>query len=279
MHSYAIAWTPDHWAAAGSVAQAVATVFTLAVAVFAARYAARQVKEARAQVDEARKTREAQAEHVQHANEEQARREQRLREEQARPFVVVDFEPSPVWGNLINLVFENVGKTLARNIRFTFTPALETTLDKEDDHFRETTLLQQGIPAMPPGRRVVALFDVAHDRLAANLPMTYNVRVDLQDSQGRPQEALEYVLDLSFHYGIRRVESKTVHDLAKVLEKIERNTSRWTQHMNGLRVWVRDEEAYLSRRRAEYEERRAQAVAADDSSGSSNDPDQSTRAD
>jgi hypothetical protein len=103
-------WATEDWAAVGSVVQAVATILTLGVAVVAARYAARQVHEA----EEARKTREAQAEQAREESDEQARREQRLREEQARPFVVVDFEPSSVWGNAIDLVFRTLVKLLPR---------------------------------------------------------------------------------------------------------------------------------------------------------------------
>jgi hypothetical protein len=43
------------------------------------------------------------------------------------------------------------------------------------------------------------------------------------------------------------MEPKTVHDVAKSLNEIERNMTRWTQHFNGMRVWVRDEDAYLRR--------------------------------
>jgi uncharacterized membrane-anchored protein YhcB (DUF1043 family) len=252
-------WTADEWAALGSVTQAIATILALAVAVVAARFAARQVREARAQVEEARKTREAHAEQARLESEEQAQREQRLREEQARPFVVVDFEPSPVWGNIINLEVENVGKTLAKNVHFSFSPPLKSSLGSRNGHdFEHSALLTGGIPAMPPGKRFVALFDLSHERLEAGLPMSYTVRVDLQDFQGRQQEPLEYVLDLNFRYGMERVEAKTVHHVAELLKKIERNVERWTQHSNGLRVWVRDEQAYLARQRELYEERRAQ---------------------
>lgn len=238
----------EQWSAVGSLVQAAATVLTLVVAVAAVRYAARQVREARAQVEEARRTREEQARQAAEALAERQRRDQRLQEEQARPFVVVDFEPSPVWGNLIDLVFENVGKTLAKNVRFTFDPPLESSQKAQDGYdFSKAAILTNGIPAMPPGSRVSALFDLSHERINTALPMSYTVRVDLQDALGRDQEPLEYVLDLNFRYGLRRVETRTIHDVAKSLKEIEKAVGRWTQHFNGLRVWVRDEDAYLAR--------------------------------
>jgi hypothetical protein len=250
-------WTADTWSAIGSMTQAIATVFTLGVAIFAACYAARQVREARAQVDEARKAREFQADRAMRESEEQAKRDQQLREDQARPFVVVDFDASPVWGNIINLVFENVGRTLAKNVRFSFDPPLVSSQGGEGYDFESSVLLTQGIPAMPPGKRFEALFDLSHDRLKANLPMTYTVKVDSQDAYGRNQDTLEYILDLNFRYGIKRVESKTIHDVAKSLHAIERNIDRWTQHSNGLRVWLRDEKSYLKHLDELYEQRQA----------------------
>lgn len=228
-------WTSADWSAFGSLVQAAATVAAFVVAVVAAMYAKRQWKSQQIAVSEARE------------------REDRLREEQARPFVVVDFEPSPVWGNIINLVVENVGKTLAKNVRFEFDPPLQSSMSGQGYDVASSVLLTQGIPAMPPGKRVTALFDMSHDRIAADLPMTYRVTVRSDDSADRSQEPLEYVLDLSFRYGLRRVEAKTVHDVAKTLKEIEKQVSRWTQHLDGIRVWVRDEDAYLAAQRAEYE--------------------------
>jgi hypothetical protein len=240
----ALAYTPEEWSALGSLIQAGATVLTLVVAVSAVHFARRQVKEARAQVDEARLARENAME-----------RDRALKEEQARPFVVVDFEPSLVWGNMINLVFENIGTTLAKRVRFTFEPPLKSTRHSEDGYdFYASSLFTKGIPAMPPGKRVSALFDLSHERIGSGLPMTYRVKVEMQDALDREQEPLEYDLDLNFHYGLRRVAIKTVHDAAKALHSMERLMSSWTQHSSGLRVWNRDEDAYLAAEQREYEQ-------------------------
>jgi len=54
---------------------------------------------------------------------------------------------------------------------------------------------------------------MSHERIETDLPMTYTVRVDLQDYQGRDQEPLEYVLDLNFRYG-RRECANVVNEVA-----------------------------------------------------------------
>ncbi|MGN6129151.1 MAG: hypothetical protein ACTHOK_02305 [Nocardioidaceae bacterium] len=253
MHLIPLAPTPAYWAAVGAMAQAVATVLTLIVAIFAVRYAAGQVKEARAQVTEARRAREEQSERANQETQERAERDARLREEQARPFVVVDFQPSAVWGNIIEIVFENVGQTLAKDVRFHFSPELESSQGSEGYDFKNSVLIRRGIPSMPPGKRFAALFDLSHERIKTDLPMAYSVRVDMKDAFDRQQPTLEYVLDLNFMYGFRRIDAKTIHDVAKSLKEIETNVGRWTQHFNGLRVWVRDEDAYLERENEAYE--------------------------
>lgn len=222
-----VALTLEGWAAVGSVVQAAATILAVGVAAIAIPYTRGQVREAR-----------------------------RLREEQARPFVTVDFESSSVSRNTINLVIENIGKTLARNVRVTFDPPLESSQASHGRHYdlENSVLLSRGIPTMPPGKRIEALFDLSHERIKTDLPMTYTVRVESQDSQERDQEPLEYVLDLNFRYGLACIEAKTVHDVAKSLKGIEHNTSRWTQHFDGLRVWVRDEDRYLEGQRHANEE-------------------------
>lgn len=246
--------TPDVWSAIGSVTQAIATVVAVLIALAAAKYASGQVTQARAQVDEARRSREAQAEQVRQGGVDQTEREQRLRDEQARPFVSVDFESSPAWMNAINIVVENIGKTIAKNVRITFDPAIQSSyLDSDNYEIGSSTLLARGVPAMPPGKRIVTLFDLSHERIKTDLPMTYNVRVELQDFRGRDQEPLEYILDLSYRYTMQQVGVDNIHDISQTLKKIERNIGRWTQR-DGLRVWIRDEDERIRRERAHFEE-------------------------
>lgn len=50
----------------------------------------------------------------------QANEARRLRKEQARPFVVIDFE---ILRTIIRLGIANVGRTLARDVQYSFDPA------------------------------------------------------------------------------------------------------------------------------------------------------------
>lgn len=186
----------------------------------------------------------------------QVREARRLRVEQAQPFVVADFEPSPVWSNIINIVVENVGETLARDVRLTFDPPLQSTHVTGEWDLNQTALIKKGIPTMPPGRRVVALFDISHDRLKSDLPMEYRVKVEFSDSRGRVQTPLEYLLDLSYFYGLRGVHEYGLHDASKALREIEKTLNKWTEHFNGVRVYARDGDKRDAELREESDRRR-----------------------
>lgn len=209
------AWQASDWSAFGQIVTAV-------VAVVASVFAYSQVREAR-----------------------------RAREDQIRPFVVVDIQPSPVWGNILNLVVENIGATLARDVRLTFNPPLATSI--KDYAIGASVLITEGIPALPPRRQVTAMFDISHDRVNTDLPMRYQATVALSDARGRPQETIEYIIDLGFLYGLRRVNEYGMHHAAKALQGIEQNVKRWTGSHGRLNVWVRDEDEHDQLDRIEHD--------------------------
>jgi hypothetical protein len=184
------AWTSEDWSAAGSAVTAL-------VAVFAATFAYFQVKEAR-----------------------------RTRQEQAQPFVIVNIQPSPVSWQIMNLVVENVGATLARNVKIRFTPEIVTSQKRYD--LAGSALLMEGIPTLPPRQRLEVFFDVAPDRKKAALSTRYETEVSFDDARGRKQAPLKYIIDLGYLVGLERVEEYGVHDVAEALRKIERTMKGWT---------------------------------------------------
>ena len=214
-------WSPEQYSAFGTMATAV-------VAVVAAAFAYLQVRHSR-----------------------------QLREDQARPFVVVDFEVPSHSSHLVYLVIENMGQTLARNVKVTFSPDLESASHVLEGYpLAESTLLKNGIPSLPPGRRITALFDHAVDRFNADLPMSYEATVMCEDAHGKAQDPLKYTLDLSFLYGLLRTEERGMHDAAKALMAIEKTIKQWGEGAaaRGLTVYVRDGDERDKRRRASSDE-------------------------
>ncbi|WP_033280182.1 hypothetical protein [Streptomyces sp. NRRL F-525] len=185
------AWTPEDWSAAATVATAIFTIFTVGIALAAALYAKQQVDLAR-----------------------------QLREEQAQPFVVVDFADNPVMRQGIDFVVENMGQTLARNVKIVVDPPFATTFDQYGYPLKDAPLITEGIPSLPPRKRITALFDGAPERRESGLPMKYTATVRFEDAHGRAQEPLTYILDLSIRYSLLSPTEYGMSDAAEALRKI-----------------------------------------------------------
>jgi hypothetical protein len=107
----------------------------------------------------------------------QVREARRLRKEQARPFVLIDFD---AWGTIVELRITNIGKTIARDIRFKFDPSLTSTHDALGDprgRVGDLSLFKDGIPSLAPGKEIKIFFDHFPGRLEAKLALTYHVTV------------------------------------------------------------------------------------------------------
>lgn len=167
---------------------AIASAGTLLTAILAAWFAWRQVGEAR-----------------------------RTREARTQPFVV-DIQPGKAWANLLTLVIENTGTTLARDVKISFYPPLTTTV--KDSKLIDGVLIREGIEALPPGRRIETLFDLSHDRLEQKLTMRYAVTVSFSDFRRKRMEQLPYVIDLAYFYELRLIGEKTLHDVGTSLDVI-----------------------------------------------------------
>jgi hypothetical protein len=217
MEFFIAAWSTPEWSPLGQVV-------TAGVALIVAPFAAWQVFEAR-----------------------------RTREEQARPFVVVDIQPSKVWSNILNLVIENVGTTLARDVKIEFAPEIDTTQSKTGYDLANSVLLRQGIPTLPPRRRIDVLFDLSHERANTNLSMRYDVTVEHKNHRGKNQDPLSYVIDLAHMYGLRHVDEYGTHHAAKSLREIEKTIKKWTGRRGRLNIWMKDEDEYDLEERVEFD--------------------------
>lgn len=201
---------------------ALAQIGTFVIALVAAVFAWRQVREAR-------KTREA----------------------QSQPFVVVDVVPGKLWPNRLTLVVENIGSTLARDVKLTFNPPLSSSFD--DNALAKSVLVREGISVLPPERRIETLFDYSHDRLERKLPMRYEVTVQFADHQGKMEESLPYVLDMEYLYDLEFESEKTLHNVAESLDKIRRQVEGWrSSRGRGLEVWTRDADRDMADEQWQY---------------------------
>jgi hypothetical protein len=160
----------------------------------------------------------------------------KLREEQARPFVIVDFEP----GFLVYLTVENLGRTVARDVRIEFDKPLQSTLQgpREVD---ESPLFREPIPTLPPGKKIRVLFDQFSARLDAGLPLTYDVKLRYRGPISRKEWEHPYRLDLGMYLG-SELPPKGLPELVAEVERIRKEIDKWKgSGIRGLEVHTIDQ--------------------------------------
>jgi len=220
--------TPPYWT---DVAQVVIVSLQLLVLIGAAFFAWRQVTEAR-----------------------------RLREQQIRPFVVIDFHPAE---SVIWLEIENIGTTLARDVRFEITPPLETTLSGAP--LMELKMFQEGIATLAPGKKIRTLFDTAVQRIGrTDLPDLYRVTATYTDESGKRAFKETLDLDLGIYKNLSYIVHHGEHDIHARLKDIHGEMKKWTAGSAGiLRFSPKERRAEDKRRSRVMEKRRAKQRRAD----------------
>jgi hypothetical protein len=162
----------------------------------------------------------------------QVREARRLREDQARPWVVVYFDVD--W--LTEIVVENIGKTVARDVHISFEPPLKSTLDPPWA-WEDSTLLRDGIKTMAPSQKIRFTFDAVNDRFdCEELPLAYTASVSYQGMTHKRRRYTEpYVLDLGPYRGTRPPPAG-LPEIADRLSKVLDEVKKWTDGVSGLRV-------------------------------------------
>ncbi|MGW6850438.1 hypothetical protein ACWGCK_16990 [Streptomyces virginiae] len=194
------------WIAVGSM---VVAIMAAGVSMRQARHANRQVKAAEDQVAVARQ----QLEHA-----------EAVHREQNEPYVVVDIQPGDSMSGVLVVVVENIGSTIARNVRISVDPPLESGWGED-----LTEMLRQAFsrtfPLLQPGRRLQFLLDEQQRFQNTSLPTTYTFTVRCEGPYG-PMDEVEYVVDfgtyaemLLVHGPLKGVEDKlsSIRDQLKVL--------------------------------------------------------------
>jgi hypothetical protein len=156
------------------------------------------------------------------------REARQLREDQARPFVVITLEPCAASRHFLDIVVRNLGKTVARDVRFTFDKPLQSTVDKAGYPIANVKFLRDGITVFAPGADYRVLFDSLPDRHNANrqgaeLPDSYTVTVRYKDRNGVELPADEYVLDSSLSRSAPYAQEFKLHDLVKEVASLRKS--------------------------------------------------------
>ncbi|MEU7377971.1 hypothetical protein [Streptomyces albidoflavus] len=146
----------------------------------------------------------------------------RVRREQLEPYVIVDISPRAPESQMLCLSVENLGPTVARNVRLQIEPPLRSTLDSEREEILRR-VVGRTIPSMPPWRKIIYNMDLGHKYFAADppLPLVYRATVNADGPFGAV-ETMTYDMDLDV-WPETAIHSETVvgqlKEIAKKLRK------------------------------------------------------------
>lgn len=188
------------WALAADVATVVYTALTLGLliaAVVAGIYAKKQVEQARA-----------------------------AHEESMRPYVIPAIDPKPFATDLFDFSVQNIGQRPAFDVSVTCDPPLQRVDEIKGLEISKVKMLTEPIHQIAPGQKMAVYYDDYRKRqevqkAGKNFPMGHHVTVTCRDSKGKQYED-KYFLDIDAMQGALFVEEKTVHNIAKQLEKISK---------------------------------------------------------
>lgn len=234
------------------------------VAVASAAISFAQARSSRASAAHSDRQARAAEEQVRIAQEqlEHARQAQR---EANEPYVIVDIQQDRPGVPVLMLVVENIGPTVARNVRITASPPLESGLG--DDLTRNLQdALARTIPMLPPGRRLTFLFD-DQKRLDSALPLVYDFVVQSEGPYG-PVEDLEYTVDLGTWRGSllgERTTKKIEDKLGEIGTSLQALTGHY-QRANADSIRAENDRTAerLRQRRAQRQAEQAQTTAPPD---------------
>jgi len=158
----------------------------------------------------------------------QLREAQGDREARDRPFVVIDFHPEP--SSIINLRISNIGKTVARDVRFVVNPPFVTKQGDQRD-LMKLGVFQTGIGSLAPGRVIEFLFDTWMKR--DGLPSRHAVTITYKGEKQREYtEVLD--LDLGVFQSMEFIRQYGLTDIYKEMERMTRTLDNFKAWGGGL---------------------------------------------
>ncbi|MFJ5788215.1 hypothetical protein [Streptomyces hydrogenans] len=205
------------------------------VAVAAAVISGRQAKHAKAQVTLAHK---------------QLELAEKVHREQNEPYVLVDIQTGGPGEHLLFLIVENIGSTVARNVRITSDPPIESGLPDVTEMLQ--VALGRTYPMIPPGRRLEFVFDGPERFGNTGLPTLYTFTVRSEGPHGAVED-LEHVTDFSTlaESLIKPRPTKVVEDKLDKIQKSLKTLSDAYAQANAPAIHEegqRRHQAYLARR-------------------------------
>lgn len=154
------------------------------------------------------------------ANREQVRDARRAQLEASRPYLIVSAASNPAARKLFDLSIKNIGARPALDITLSFDPAPSVATPIPGYEIEKLRMLNEPIAMIAPDQDMRAFWDDHAERNGRkDLPQSHHVSLTYSDSSGNTYNE-ESVIDLAAMAGATFVDSKSIHDIGKTLDKM-----------------------------------------------------------
>jgi len=168
------------------------------------------------------------------------------RDHEISHYVVAYFEFE---NQMINLVVENVGKGLAKNVKIEFEPKLVNSINKDinDIPINDIPFIKEGIASMPHKYKVKTFFDSSVGYYGGKkFPDKYKAKITYFGGLNKTKKTTEHILDIGSHYNLLVHENKgfnevvkELHEISKAQESLRKDFSSYKEvFSNG--IWVKN---------------------------------------
>lgn len=167
------------------------------------------------------------------------------------PYVIVYIDMP--YGNdwVMFLVVKNIGKTVAKDIKFKFEPALMTGFGDKIKEF-DIYLLREGISSLAPMQEIRTPLDVHSNYLKDKLPTIYKVQVNYSGVLQPNEIVTEQVIDLSMFNDLTVLQKKGESNVIEALEEIARTNNQLQRYIGSIAetlnsgIWLKNPEFFAS---------------------------------
>lgn len=153
------------------------------------------------------------------------------RDEENAPSVVVYFNYIHSRRQTLYLVVENIGKSIARDIKLEFSPALQVS-DFNKEMLENSPVLTNGIRSLVPNYKISIPFDYLMHYIHSNLPTEYTVKVTYWWKKSLPLQELEYVLDLNPYKHMDFVTDTGLGEIDETLQQFANHFSGYSSSVD-----------------------------------------------
>jgi len=142
------------------------------------------------------------------------------RDAEVAPYIVVYLHSEGAILGILSLVIKNTGRTVAKNVKISFDPPLQTRFPD----LLKKVLPPDGIPSIPPGYEIKTTLDNFAEYKKSK-PMAFDVTVTYSGGVSNKLREDKYHLDLELFRGIvYSVENKPLSETAKAIKELNSST-------------------------------------------------------